>query len=86
MVFRKFAQSVNDTALSSAMDRMAKGMLADGKIDMAESAQLLKFLEGVEGQDKFRQALMQARTDGVISMEESVSLEGYLKRLAQGRR
>ena len=85
VVFRKFAQSVNDAALSSAMGRMGKSMLADGQIDRAESAQLLDFLKGIEGQEKFRQALMQARTDGVITMEESASLEGYIKRLAQGR-
>ena len=85
VVFRKFAQSVNDAALSSTMGRMGKSMLADGQIDRTESAQLLDFLKGIEGQEKFRQALMQARTDGVITMEESASLEGYIKRLAQGR-
>ena len=85
VVFRKFAQSVNDAALSSTMGRMGKSMLADGQIDRTESAQLLDFLKGIEGQEKFRQALMQARTDGVITMEEFASLEGYIKRLAQGR-
>ena len=80
-IFRKFAQNVDDAALASAMSRMAKAILADGKIDMRESAELLDFLKGVEGQKAFRDALVDARKDGVITMAESANLEGFVKRI-----
>ncbi len=83
-IFRKFAQSVNDAALSAALNRMAKGMLADGKIDLAESAELMKLLDGMEGQEAFRQALASARAAGVLTLEESAGLEGFVRRVVKG--
>ena len=86
VVFRKFAQNVGNAALSVAIDKMAQGILADGKIDMAESEQLLKLIDGMEGQEEFREALEAARKDGVITLEESASLEKFIWRLAKGRK
>ena len=83
-IFRKFAQSVNDAALSAALNRMAKGMLADGKIDLAESAELMKLLDGMEGREAFRQALASARADGVLTLEESAGLESFVRRIVKG--
>ena len=68
-------------ALAVAVNRMAKSILADGRIDLEEAAQLQRFLEGVEGQEEFRKALADARADGVITMEESAGLENFLRRL-----
>ena len=50
---------------------------------MAEAGQLLQLLKGIEGQDEFRKALADARADGVITMEESANLEGFIRRLAK---
>ena len=83
-IFRKFAQSVNDASLSAALNRMAKGMLADGKIDLAESAELMKLLDGMEGREAFRQALASARADGVLTLEESAGLESFVRRIVKG--
>ena len=83
-IFRKFAQSVNDAALAGALNRMAKGMLADGTVDPAETAQLTALLAGMEGQEAFRQALASARADGVLTLEESAGLERLVRGLAKG--
>ena len=80
-VFRKLAQYIGSGALAVAVNRMAKSILADGRIDLEEAAQLQRFLEGVEGQEEFRKALADARADGVITMEESAGLENFLRRL-----
>ena len=80
-VFRKFAQHVGSGALATAINRMARAILADGKIDMDEAAQLQQFLNGLEGQDEFRKALADARADGIITMEESANLENFLRKL-----
>ena len=82
-VFRRFAQSVGNEALAGAMRRMGNAILHDGRIDMAEAAQLQQLLKGVEGQEEFRKALADARADGVITMEESANLEGFIRRLAK---
>ena len=84
-VFGKFAQSVGDKALSAALARMAGGILADGRIDEKEAAQLARLLEGMEGQEEFRKALEDARSDGVITLEESANLEGFIRRLISRR-
>ena len=81
MIFRKLAQYIGSGALAAAVNRMAKAILADGRIDMEEAAQLQRFLEGVEGQAEFRKALADARADGVITMEESANLENFLRKL-----
>ena len=81
VIFRKLAQYIGSGALSVAVNRMAKAILADGRIDMEEAAQLQRFLEGVEGQAEFRKALADARADGVITMEESANLENFLRKL-----
>lgn len=80
-IFRKFAQHVGSGALATAINRMARAILADGKIDMAEAAQLQQFLKGLEGQNEFRKALADARADGIITMEESANLENFLRKL-----
>ena len=85
-IFRKFAQSVNDAALAGALNRMAKGMLADGTVDPAETAQLTVLLAGMEGQEAFRQALASARAAGVLTLEESAGLERLVRGLAKGGR
>ena len=82
-ILRKFAQNVDNAALGKAMDALAKSILADGRIDMREAGQLLDFLKGVEGQQAFVQALVDARKDGVITMDESASLEVFIRRLAK---
>lgn len=79
-IFRKLAQNVENAALSESLARMAKAILRDGRVDMAESTQLLDFLKAVEGQEAFRKALVDAREDGVITMEESANLEGFLRK------
>ena len=81
-IFRKFLQGVGDAALAAALNRMGRTILADGTVDMKETEQLLKLLEGIEGQEKFRKALEDARADGVITMEESANLERFIYRLA----
>ena len=81
VLLHKFAQTINDAALAAAMGRMSKAILADGRIDMREAGELLRFLEGVEGQGAFRKALVDARKDGVITMEESANLESFIKRI-----
>ena len=80
-IFRKFAQHVGSGALATAINRMARAILADGKIDMDEAAQLQQFLKGLEGQNEFRKALADARADGIITMEESANLENFLRKL-----
>ena len=85
LVFRKFSQNINDAALSAALSRMASDILADGRIDEREAAQLSDLLKGMEGQSEFRKALDDARADGVITLEESALLERFL-RSAIGRK
>ena len=80
-VFRKFAQSVNNRAFGAQLAHMADAILADGKIDEKEAAQLSDLLAKIEGQEEFRKALDDARADGVITLEESANLEGFIRRL-----
>ena len=82
---RKFARSISDRALSAALSRMSDSILADGRIDEAEAEQLAQLLEGVEGHDSFKQALAAALADGVITPEESASLETFIRTIT-GRR
>jgi hypothetical protein len=84
-VFRKFSQSVSDRALSAALSRMSDSIFADGRIDEADAARLSRLLQGVEGHDTFKQALAAARADGVITPDESTSLETFIRTLT-GRR
>ena len=81
VLFRKFAQSVGNSALAAALNRMAQQILADGRIDMEEAGRLQQLLKGIEGQEEFQKALVAARADGVITMEESTILENFLRRL-----
>ena len=80
-VFRKFAQSVNNRELAAQLSHMADAILADGKIDEKESAQLSDLLAKIEDQEEFRKALDDARADGVITLEESANLEGFIRAL-----
>ena len=80
-VFRKFAQSVNNRAFGAQLAHMADAILADGKIDEKEAAQLSDLLAKIEGQEEFRKALDDARADGVITLEESANLEGFIRAL-----
>ena len=84
-VFRKFAQSVNNRALAAQLSHMADAILADGKIDEKEAAQLSDLLAKIEDQEEFRKALDDARADGVLTLEESANLEGFIRALT-GRR
>ncbi len=76
---RKFARSISDRALSAALSRMSNSILADGRIDEAEAEQLAQLLQGVEGHDSFKQALAAALADGVITSEESATLETFVR-------
>ena len=81
LIFRKFSQSVGNTALATVLNPMAKEILSDGKIDMEEAARLQQLLKSIEGQAEFQKALAAARADGVITMEESALLENFLRKL-----
>ena len=81
LIFRKFSQSVGNTALATVLNPMAKEILSDGKIDMEEAARLQQLLKSIEGQEEFQKALAAARADGVITMEESALLENFLRKL-----
>ena len=85
LVFRKFSQNINDAALSAALSKMASAILADGRIDECEAAQLSELLKGMEGQSEFRKALDDARADGVITLDESAVLDRFLRK-AIGRK
>ena len=76
---RKFARSISDRALSAALSRMSDSILADGRIDEAEAEQLAHLLEGVEGHESFKKALAAALADGVITSEESATLETFVR-------
>ena len=78
-VVHKMAQSVNDRALAAALERMGQSILADGRVDEAEAAQLTQLLDGIGGADRLRKVLADARADGVITLEESNVLVGMLK-------
>ena len=80
-VFRKFAQSVNNRELAAQLSHMADAILADGKIDEKEAAQLSDLLAKIEDQEEFKKALDDARADGVITLEESANLEGFIRKL-----
>ena len=84
-VFRKFAQSVNNRAFAAQLSHMADAILADGRIDEKEAAQLSDLLTKIEDQEEFRKALDDARADGVLTLEESANLEGFIRALT-GRR
>ena len=83
ILFSKFSSSVGNAALSAALNRMGRAILADGKIDYQETEQLLRLLDGIEGQEEFRKALVAAHADGVISLEESANLERFISKLSQ---
>ena len=85
LVFRRFSQNINDAALSAALSKMASAILADGRIDEREAAQLSELLKDMEGQSEFRKALDDARADGVITLDESAVLERFLRK-AIGRK
>lgn len=85
VIFRRFSQTVGAGTLSVALNRMARNMLEDGRIDMAEAGQLRQLLEGFEGQEEFRKALDAARADGVITLEESASIEAFLRKFVMSR-
>ena len=80
-VLRKFAQSVNNRALAAELAHMADALLSDGRIDDREAAQLADLLDRIEGEEEFRKALDDARTDGVITLEESANIEAFIRRL-----
>ncbi len=80
LVFRRFSQNINDAALSAALSKMASAILADGRIDEREAAQLSELLKDMEGQSEFRKALDDARADGVITLDESAVLERFLRK------
>ena len=80
-VFRRISRHISDQAFAAALDHMAKGILADGRVDYAETEQLMQLLNSIEGQEKFKAALTAARADGVITMDESMNLEGFLRGL-----
>ena len=80
-VLRKLAQSVNNREFAAELTHMADAILADGRIDEKEAAQLSDLLAKIEGQEEFRKALDDARADGVITLGESANLEGFFRRL-----
>ena len=80
-VIRKFAQSVNNRVFAAQLAHMADAILADGRIDEKEAAQLSELLARIEDQEEFRKALDAAREDGVLTLEESANIEGFIRRL-----
>ena len=80
-VLRMFAQNINNRAFAAELSHMADAILADGRIDEKEAAQLSDLLARIEGQEAFKEALDSARADGVISLEESATLEGFIRSL-----
>ena len=44
----------------------------------------MKLLDGMEGQEAFRQALASARAAGVLTLEESAGLESFVRRIVKG--
>ena len=80
-IFRKLSRDVGDRALSAALSRMADSIFADGRIDEAEAERLSALMSGVEGHDAFKSALDAARADGVITPDESRTLEEFISRI-----
>jgi len=81
--FRALSQRVGDRAFAAALDKMARSIMADGKIDYRETNELMAFLRGVDGHDEFRKALQDAMADGVITDEESENLKKFLGELSR---
>ncbi|MBO6167326.1 MAG: Na+/H+ antiporter NhaC family protein [Kiritimatiellae bacterium] len=73
---------VCDKAFAAALDKMGRSIMADGKIDYRETNELLAFLRDVDGQTNFRNALVAARADGVITDEESAELQKFIGTLS----
>lgn len=68
---------VGDKAFATALDKMARSIMADGKIDYRETNELMAFMRGVDGHDEFCKALDDAMADGVITDEESEHLKSF---------
>ncbi len=77
------SRAVGDKAFAAALDKMARSIMADGKIDLRETNELMAFLRGVDGHDEFRKALVDAMDDGVITYEESKKLAKFLGELTR---
>ena len=75
------ARFASSKAFSASLDKMARGFMADGKIDLKEAKELMSFLNGVDGQDEFKKTLADAMKDGVITDEESRGLRKFFSEI-----
>ena len=82
-ILGSFSRAVGDKAFAAALEKMARSIMADGKIDLRETNELMAFLRGVDGHDEFRKALVDAMDDGVITYEESKKLAKFLGELTR---
>lgn len=82
-IFASLSNSVADKAFAAALDKMARSIMPDGKIDYRETNELLSFLRGVDGQQEFRKALTSAIADGVITKEESDNIQKFVGKVTR---
>ena len=82
---RIFGTEENST-LSKLMKVMEKKVMADGKVDIAETGELLRLARPLVGMSDdfavFKRILLQVRSDGVVDDAESRRISGILAALA----
>jgi len=82
-VFDRLGKGIEDTAVAAAVASMARRITADGRIDLAETRQLLDQLDRAGAGAAFRKALEDAAADGQITAAESASLMKMLSSISQ---
>ena len=80
---QSLSRRASDRAFAAALDKLAHGIMSDGKIDYRETNELMSFLRGVDGHEEFRKALQDAMADGIISDEESENLKKFFGELSR---
>ena len=80
---QSLSRRASDRAFAAALDKLARGIMSDGKIDYRETNELMSFLRGVDGHEEFRKALQDAMADGIISDEESENLKKFFGELSR---
>ena len=82
---RIFGTEENST-LSKLMKAMEKTIMADGKVDFAETGELLRLARPLVGMSDdftvFKRIIQQVRADGVVDANESNRIAGILAALA----
>ena len=82
--------AIEKRALKDMFECYRRNILADGKVDLEETAMLLRFVTPLAearggAYREFRDALVRVREDGVISESESAEIAEKLTALAKGR-